>query len=276
MDLDAAHLDRARGHVAVGDVRDHVLVSANAAGQDLRDIGVGDHREAEVDGPGGSGVFLVVHLAQRQDEGEHAALVVEQDLAGFLEAARLEPAKGERGAASEAQGMHDGRRIRPVGDQERFPVHLHSAPVELPGHGFAAAVGPHENQQVALLQVARQSLGGLAIGQRAHAGCESGHAAIHQLDALLAQDAIGRRPQPIIERQWNAAQRFEGLHGLLRHQGGRAGIQGAPQIGQPKPLGGFGGKPRAGGDESFFQVPESLHPLSRQRQDHGQGIGGGG
>ena len=273
-DLDAAHFDRARRHVAVGHVRDHVLVGADAAGQDLRDIGVGDHREAEIDGPGGGGVFLVVHLAQRQHEGEHAALVVEQDLAGFLQPARLEPAEGERGAAGEAEGVNDGRGIRPVGDQERFPVHLHAAAVELRGHGFAARVGPHEDQQVALLQVARQLLGGFVIGQRAHAGGESGHAAIHQLDALLAQDAIGRRAEPIIERQRNAAQRLEGLDGLLRHQGGRAGIQRAPQIGQPKPLGGFGGKPGARGRQRLFQVPESLHPLARQREDDGQGIGG--
>ena len=77
VDLDAAHFHRARGHVAMGHVRNHVLVSADAAGQDLRDIGIGNHREAEIDGSGGGRVFLVIHLAQRQDEGEYTALVVE-------------------------------------------------------------------------------------------------------------------------------------------------------------------------------------------------------
>ena len=275
VDLDAAHFHRARGHVAVSHVRDDVFVSADAAGQNLRDIGIGDHREAEIDGPGGGGVFLIVHFTQRQHEGEHAALVVEQDLAGFLEAARLEAAEGERGAASEAEGVHDGRRIRPVRNQERLPVHLHAAPVELRGHGFARAIGAHEDQQVALLQVARQLLGSLVIGQRAHAGRESGHAAIHQLDALLAQDAIGGGTQPVIEFEWDAVQRLERLNGLLRHQRGRARIESAAQIGKPKLFGGFGGKPRAGGADGFFQVAEFLHSLSGQSEDDGQSISGG-
>src|ERR1035441_8754854 len=37
-DLDAAHFHRARRHVAVGHVCDYVLVGADAARQDLRDI----------------------------------------------------------------------------------------------------------------------------------------------------------------------------------------------------------------------------------------------
>jgi len=63
VDLDAPHLDRPRGHVLVADVRDHVLVAADARGQDLRDVAVGDDREAEVDGPGRRGIFQVVHFA---------------------------------------------------------------------------------------------------------------------------------------------------------------------------------------------------------------------
>ena len=139
-DLDPAHLHRARGHVAVRHVGDHVLVSADAAGQDLRDIGIGDHREAEVDGARRSGELLVVQFAQRQHEGEYAPLVVEQNLAGFLEAARLEAAEGEGGAAGESQGVHDGRSIGAVRDQECFPVHLHAAAVKLGGHGLAVGM----------------------------------------------------------------------------------------------------------------------------------------
>jgi hypothetical protein len=60
-----------------------VLVGGDAGGQDLGDDGVGDHREAEVDGPGGGGVLQVVHLAQGQGEGEDPVLVVEQDIAGL-------------------------------------------------------------------------------------------------------------------------------------------------------------------------------------------------
>ncbi len=109
-------------------------------GQDLRDVGVGDDREAEVDGAGGGRVLLVVDLAEREHEGEDAALVVEQDLAGLLEAARLEPAEGHRGAAGEAEGVDERRGVRAVGDEERLPAHLDAAAVELRGHRLAVRV----------------------------------------------------------------------------------------------------------------------------------------
>jgi len=60
-----------------------VLVGGDAGGQDLGDVGVGDDREAEADGPGRGGVLLVIDLAQGEHEGEDAFLVVEQDLAGL-------------------------------------------------------------------------------------------------------------------------------------------------------------------------------------------------
>ena len=71
-----------------GHVGDHVLVGADAAGQDLGDVGVGDDRKAEVDRAGGGRVLLVVHFAQRQHEGEDAPLVVEQYLARLLQTSR--------------------------------------------------------------------------------------------------------------------------------------------------------------------------------------------
>jgi hypothetical protein len=86
-DLHPAHLDGAGRHVAVRDIGHDVLVGADAARQNLRDIGVGDHREAEVDGARGGGVLLVVHLTQSQNKGHDSPLVVEQNLASLLEAA---------------------------------------------------------------------------------------------------------------------------------------------------------------------------------------------
>ncbi len=59
LDLEAADLDGLGHDLVVGDVGDHVLVGAHAGGQDLRDVGVGDGREAVVDGPGRRGVPLV-------------------------------------------------------------------------------------------------------------------------------------------------------------------------------------------------------------------------
>src|ERR1035441_10600242 len=46
-------------------------------------------------------------------------------------------------------------------------------------------------------------------------------------------------------------------------------------MGQPEALGGFSGKPGAGGSERLLQIAEPLHPLARQREDDGQGVGGG-
>ena len=113
LDLDAAHLD-ALLHQLLGAVqvvlaldfverhRDDVLVGGDAGGQDLRDAGVGDDGEAVVDGPGGGGVLQVVHLAQRQHEGEDALPVVHQNVLGLP---ALHPAEGQRRTGGEAQGV---------------------------------------------------------------------------------------------------------------------------------------------------------------------------
>jgi len=85
-----------------------VLVGADAARQNLRDIGVGDDRETEIDGARGGGVLLVVHLAQRQDKGHHAALIIQKNLARLLQPARPQPAESECGAAGETQSVNDG------------------------------------------------------------------------------------------------------------------------------------------------------------------------
>ena len=53
-----------------------MLVGADAGGQDLGDVGLGDGGEAEVDGPRRRRVLQVVDLAQGQHEGEDPVLVV--------------------------------------------------------------------------------------------------------------------------------------------------------------------------------------------------------
>ena len=84
---------------------DDVLVGADAGGQDLRDVGVGDDGEAQVDRAGGGGVLEVVDLAERQHEGEHPVLVVEQDLARV---AGVHAAEGERRAGGEPERVDGG------------------------------------------------------------------------------------------------------------------------------------------------------------------------
>ena len=121
LDLEAAHLDRLLYDLIVRYVGDDVLVGADAGGQDLRDVGVGDGREAVVDGPGGGGVLLVVDLAQRQHEGEHAVLVVAQHL---REVTGLRPAEGHGRAGGETQRIDRRGHVLAEGNQAGVPAEL--------------------------------------------------------------------------------------------------------------------------------------------------------
>ena len=163
---------------------DDVLVGGDAGRQDLRDARVGDHREAVVDGAGGGGVLQVVDLAQGQHEGEHAVLVVEQDLARL---AAVHAAEGEGRAGGEAQGV-DGRDG--VG-AERHDVgvvaHLDALFDQLVDDAAAVDVAGEEDQDAAALQLAHDLDGHLVALGAADDGAEPGHAAVDQLDAPGAQ-----------------------------------------------------------------------------------------
>ena len=74
--LDAPDLDAAGHDLVVVELVDDVLVGADARGQDLRDVRVGDDREAHVDRAGAGGVLEVVDLAESEPEGEHPVLAV--------------------------------------------------------------------------------------------------------------------------------------------------------------------------------------------------------
>jgi len=123
LDLDAAHLD-ALLHQALGALQivlaldlveghaDHVLIGGHAGGQNLRDDGVGDDGEAEVDRARRRRVLEIVHLAQRQHKGEDAILVVEQDVTRL---AALHAAEGQGRAHGEAQGVDGADRVRAEG-----------------------------------------------------------------------------------------------------------------------------------------------------------------
>ena len=116
LDLDAARLDALLDQLlgalqvvlALDLVEGHgddVLVGGDAGRQDLRDAGVGDDREAVVDGARGRRVLQVVDLAQGEHEGEDALPVVEQDV---LRLAALHAAEGQGRAGGEAHRV-DGR-----------------------------------------------------------------------------------------------------------------------------------------------------------------------
>ena len=129
-DLAAANLQALLHDVIDGNVRNHVLVGADAGRQDLRDVGIGDGGEAVVDGAGRRRILLFRNFAQRHDEGEGAVLVVLQ-VAGIV--ARLDAAEAEGHAIGKAQSVDGGRDFLAVGNQAGFPAHLHACLSQLLG-----------------------------------------------------------------------------------------------------------------------------------------------
>ncbi len=97
-DLEAPDLDGLGDDLVVRNGRDDVLVGADARGQDLVDVRVGDGREAVIDRPGRLGMFFIVDRAEGQDKGEDAVLVVAEDP---LEIAGLGAAEREGDAVVE-------------------------------------------------------------------------------------------------------------------------------------------------------------------------------
>ena len=101
-DLAAANFQALLHDVVDGHVGNNMLVGANAGGQDLRNVGIGDGGEAVIDGARRRGIFLFRHFTQRHDEGEGAVLVVLQ-IASIL--AGLDAAEAESNAIGEAEGV---------------------------------------------------------------------------------------------------------------------------------------------------------------------------
>ncbi len=203
-DLHTAHLD-ALLHQAFGLLQivltvdlferqaDHVLVARHTRGQDLRDDGIRNYREAIVDRPGCRGILQIIHLAQRQHKGKHTLPVVEQDVARL---SRLETAKGQRRAGSKAQGINGAERIRTkrhgVGIVPQFDALFgqlvdDAAPIHIPRE---------ESEDVALLQFAHDLDRHLVRLGRTHNRRKPRHTPIHQLDTPGAQlDIIDRAIQ---------------------------------------------------------------------------------
>ena len=76
LDLAASDLKRFFDHLVVGYAGHDMLVGTYARGQYLRYVRIGYDREAVVERSRGSRVFLLVHLAERENEREHPVLVV--------------------------------------------------------------------------------------------------------------------------------------------------------------------------------------------------------
>ncbi len=103
--LQAADLHRFFNHFIVGHVGHDVLVGADAGGQDLGNVGVGQGRETPVDRTGRRGRPFGVDVTQGVHEGKDPVLVVEQHL--FV-VTRLDTTEGHGGPVGEPEG-EDGR-----------------------------------------------------------------------------------------------------------------------------------------------------------------------
>ena len=131
-----------------------MLVGTHAGGEDLRNIRIGNHGEAVVDGSGGGRVFFCVHFAKGQHEGENAVLVVFEIA---LVVSGFDGAERQRRPAGETQGVDQCRDILAEGHQTRFPTELHAFLGELLGELLAAGSPrgtAHKHVDVLLLQFA--------------------------------------------------------------------------------------------------------------------------
>ena len=148
LDLDAANFD-ALLHQPLGSLQvvytlnffpghgDDVLVLGDAGGQNFRDDGVGNDREAEVDRPGGGGIFQVIYFAQGQHKGKDPFPVVEQNIARLT---CLQAAKGKSGAGGEAQGIDGAEGVGAEGDSVGVIAQFDPFFVELVDDGTAVDV----------------------------------------------------------------------------------------------------------------------------------------
>ena len=149
LDLAAAHFQRLLDHRLVRHIRDNMLVGADARRQDLRDVRIGDDREAVVDGAGSRSVLVGRDFAQRQHEREDAVLVVFQ-VGG--EVAGLDAAEGKGGAIGKAEGVNQRRHVASERHQPRVPAKLDAFFGQLLGELLAVGAAAHEDVEILLLQ----------------------------------------------------------------------------------------------------------------------------
>ena len=271
--LAAPHLERLLDHRFDGHAGHDVLVGADAGGQDLGDVGVRDHREAVVDGAGRRRVLLRVHLPESQHEGEDAILVV---LEVGCVVAGLDAAEGERHPAGEAQRVDQGGNVPAEGYQARLPAQLHALFGQLLRELPSVRAAGHQDVEVLLLQLARDSDRDLVGGRGARDGGEAGRRAVDELDAPLAQNDVRGGPQPDAFHGIGADQALAGLDDLAGEERGHAGVEGVAEVGKPGVVRRTLGKQLLGTLQDSPAVGKRLHLLLGQRVDDREEVGGVG
>ena len=153
----------------------------------------GDDRETEIDCPGSSSVFEIIHFTKRQNKGEDAILVIHQDVARHT---TFQTAKSERRAYCESQGIDGTDGIGAKGDDVGVIAHLHSLFLQLVDDGTSVDISRKEGQDVAALQLADDLDGYLVARCAAYDGGKTGGCAVHELHAPFPEDDVICRAQP--------------------------------------------------------------------------------
>ena len=211
-----------------------MFVGAYAGRKNLRNIGVGDDGKSVVDGPGGRGVFVGRHLAERKDKGEDAVFIVAK-VCGKV--ARLHAAERQRRAVGEAQRINQRRHVPAERHQPRFPAQLHALFGKLFGKLLAVCAPGHENVKIFFLELAGDWHGDLIGGGRAGDGRKSRRCAVHELNAALPHDHVIGGAQPDAVNRVGPDEIFAGLDDFAREKRRHPGVKRVAQIWQPDILG---------------------------------------
>ena len=242
--------------------------------------------------PGRRCVLEVVHLAQSEHEGEHAVLVVEQDVADLAAGHAAERQRRPGGEAERVDGR-DG--VGAEGHDVGVVAHLDALFHQLMDDAAAVHVAREEHEDVALLQLAHDRHRRLVAAGGADDGGEAGHAAVHQLDAPGAQldvvdgpvrvasgaaaVAVGmvaraREAQAGDALRLLAADEAYGFDGFGGKESGGAAVQSLAQVREPQAVAGRLAEQPAGLGERLLQLPQVVHLHPGETQDHRQVVGG--
>ena len=119
------HFNRPLRHIIVRNVGNYMFIGADTGWENLRDIGIGYHRETEVDSTGCSSVFFIINFTQGEDEGMNSFFVIQENFAGFTQVSGLNAAESHSRPGGESQGEDGSGNVPAIRDEEGVPVHLH-------------------------------------------------------------------------------------------------------------------------------------------------------
>ncbi len=266
-----------------------MLILCNARGQDLGDDRVRDSREPVGYGPCGRRVLQIIDLPQRQDEGEHAVLVVKQDpspLTGILTSER------ERGAGGETQGINSGDGVFSEGHNVRIVSHLHPFFLELIDDRAPIHVAAEEGEDIPSLELPYDGDGGLIAASLAHNSGESRHTTVNQLDApgakldvidgavemtITGEIRVIRAPRQLKSRirLWLfAVYETDTFDCLCSQKGGHPAVEGLPQIRHPQILIRYRMQELLRVLKHRFQIAQCLDFVSQHAVGHRQVVRG--